>query len=105
MRLPEPQSSERHHEHANPLQPVPCPAGQHAAERHISSSTSKPERLTCRAFPNLPNKSVIIKMQQSGGGHHAGENPFDGIHSDVRIDEGNRAVCKDEADIESDERT
>ena len=89
MRLPEPQRSKRHHEHAHPFQPVPCPTGKHTAERYISGSTGKPERLTRRALPNFPDKSVIIKMQQRGSGHHAGENAFDGIHSEMRIDEGN----------------
>jgi len=43
-------------------------------------------------------------MQQRRGGHHPGENPFDGLHPEMRIDEGNRAVGKDEADIKADQR-
>ena len=89
MRLPKPQCAEWHHEYADPFQAVPCPARKQAAKRHISGSTSEPERLTCRALPNLPDKSVIIKMQQRGSGYQAGENPFNGIHSEMRIDEGN----------------
>src|SRR5580765_3081799 len=104
MRLPKPQRSKRHHEHAHPFQPVPCPTGEHTAERYISGSTGKPERLTRRALPNFPDKSVIIKMQQRRSGHYPGENPFDGIHSEMRIDEGNRAVGKDEADIKANQR-
>src|SRR5205807_8471891 len=45
MRLPKPQRAERHHEYTYPLQPVPRPAGKHTAERYISGSTCKPERL------------------------------------------------------------
>src|SRR4029453_1110156 len=89
MRLPEPQRAEWHHEYAYPFQAVPRPAGKHAAERHISGSTSEPERLTRRALPNFPDKSVIIKMQQRGSGHYACEDAFDGVHSEMRIDKGN----------------
>src|SRR6476620_9254676 len=104
MRLPEPQRSKRHHEHAHPFQPVPCPTRKHTAERYISGSTGKPQRLTRRALPNFPDKSVIIKMQQRRGGYQPGENPFDGLHPDMRVDEGNRAVGKDEADIKANQR-
>ena len=39
-------------------------------------------------------------MQQRGSGHHAGENAFDGVDSEMRIDEGKRTVGKDEAEIQ-----
>src|ERR1051325_10042469 len=43
-------------------------------------------------------------MQQRRSGHYAGENAFDHVHSDMRIDEGHRAVGEDEADIEANQR-
>src|SRR4029077_12139131 len=39
-----------------------------------------------------------------GSCHHAGENAFDGVNSEMRIDEGKRAVGKDEADIKANQR-
>src|SRR5215471_5469888 len=90
MGLPKPERTEWHHEYTYPFQAVPRPPRKHASQRHISGSTGKAERLPRRAFPNLPNESVVIKMQQRGSSDYAGENAFDGIHSDMRINEGNR---------------
>src|SRR5215467_743284 len=45
MGLAKPERAEWKHEHAHPLQAVPCPAGQESAERYVSCAASKPERL------------------------------------------------------------
>ena len=44
-------------------------------------------------------------MQQRGSGYYAREDPFDRVHSDMRIDVRNRAVGQNEAHIKSDQRT
>src|SRR5947207_730722 len=105
MGLPKPERTEWNHEHTYPLQAVPLPAWQYSAERDVNGASGKPKRLTRRTLAKFPNKSVEVKMQQSGRGNNARENAFDRVHSDMRIDVRNRAVGQNEAHIKSDQRT
>src|SRR5215510_1870746 len=105
MCLPKPERAQRDNEHQRPFQAVPCPARKHTAERYISSSTSEPERLARGTLANFPDKSVVVKMQQCGSGHHAGKDAFDRVDPEMRIDEGKRAVGENESDIKSNQRS
>src|SRR5213592_4182035 len=61
------------------------PSWKHTTQPHIGGPPSYSERLSGRAFSNFPDKPIVIKMQERRSSHHAGENAFNRIHTDMRI--------------------
>src|SRR5438093_3780219 len=105
VRLPKPERSERHHEYTHPFQPVPCPTRNHTAERYVGGSSGEPERLTSRTLANFPDKSVVIKMQERGSGDHTRQDAFNRVDSEMRINEGERAIGENEANVKANQRS
>src|SRR6266496_4298146 len=80
------------------------PAWEKTAQRYIRCPASKPERLSRGALPHFPDKSVVIKMEQGGSGDYAGEDAFDDVYSEMRIEIRERAIGENQADIEPHQR-
>src|SRR5205085_3234596 len=81
------------------------PARHKLARGGRGGSSRQSERLTGRALAHLPDKPIIIKMEQPGCCDHAGKNSFDFIYFDVVLENPERAVSEDKANVDADQGT
>src|SRR5438270_14042465 len=81
------------------------PGRKKAARRNINCAAGDSERFARRAFPHFPNKSVVIKVQQSRRGDDTHERTLKGVYSDKVAQVTKRAVSENETDIQTDERS
>src|SRR6266576_5811441 len=80
------------------------PAWEKAAQRYIGGSAGESKGLARGALANFQDKSIVIEMQQRGGGDYAGENAFDGVYSEMRIKIRERTIGENQAEVEPHQR-
>src|SRR4029453_11489062 len=66
----------------------------------IGSATSHPKGLARPFLANLPNKTVIIKMEQTGRSDDSGEHARDRVHAEIGIQITDRAVSEHESNVQ-----
>src|SRR5438067_9687853 len=77
---------------------------ENSARQNFCRSPGQSQRLPGGTFAHLPNKTVVIEMEQGRSGDDAGEDAFDCVDLELGVKIGKRAVGKNQTEIKTNKR-